>query len=261
MNIYQVDAFTEQPYKGNPAAVCLLSDPKSDEWMKDVAAEMSLPETAFILEETSGFNLRWFTPTSEVDLCGHATLASSHILWEIDKVNKDNKIEFNTKSGILTARKKGKWIELDFPKEIEKRVEPPKKLIEALNIDPVYVGKNRLDYLIEVKSEKIVKQIEPDYKLLKQVDTRGVIVTSRSGSNKYDFISRFFAPAIGIDEDPVTGSAHCCLGPYWQNKLNKKSFIAYQASKRGGTIKIKVGENRVFLNGKALTVLTGELLY
>lgn len=259
MEIYQVDAFTDKPYQGNPAAVCLLEEPKDVDWLKNVASEMSLPETAFILKEEEGYNLRWFTPTSEVELCGHATLASAHVLWETGQVDKSEDIYFKTKSGVLTARRNEEWIELDFPIEAVQEEFTPQLLLNALEVEPLYVGKNRFDYLIEVASEDIVKNIDPDLKLLKEVDTRGVIVTSKSNSKKYDFISRFFAPAIGIDEDPVTGSAHCALAPYWQEKLDKKEFTAYQASSRGGSLKIRLADDRVFLSGKAITVLKGEL--
>jgi len=219
-----------------------------------------LPETAFLLKGKDGYNLRWFTPTSEVDLCGHATLASAHALWETERIDKTRDIKFNTKSGLLIARYKEGWIELDFPIEAPKEEFAPQILLNALNVEPVYVGKNRFDYIIEVNSEEIVKNLDPDFRLLREVETRGVIVTSKSTSNKYDFISRFFAPSIGIDEDPVTGSAHCCLAPYWAEKLNKNEFLAYQASDRGGSIKIRLGEERVYLSGQATMVLKGELM-
>lgn len=260
VKIYQVDAFTPEPYKGNPAAVCILNEPKEDKWMYNVAEEMSLPETAFIHKKEGKFNLRWFTPTHEVDLCGHATLASAKVLWATGMVEKTNDIDFYTKSGVLTVRRKKDWIELDFPIEAGKEVEPPTKLIEALEVNPKYVEKNRMDYLIEVDNEDIIKKINPDFRKLKEVDTRGVIVTSKANSERYDFVSRFFAPAIGIDEDPVTGSAHCCLAPYWKKRLNKNEFTAYQASNRGGSLKIRLGKERVYLSGKAVMVLKGELL-
>ncbi len=260
MKIFQVDAFTEKAFKGNPAAVCLLSELKEDLWMQNVAAEMNLSETAFLYKEDQGYNLRWFTPEHEEELCGHATLASAHVLWETEMVKEDEEIKFQTKSGVLSARKNGEWIEMDFPVEIEEKVKSSDKIKEALGVEPKYVGKNRLDLLVEVTSEDIVRGITPDFKLLKELDTRGVIVTSRANSEEYDFVSRFFAPGVGVNEDPVTGSAHCCLGPYWQDKLNKNEFLAYQASKRGGIIKVRVGENRVFLGGKAVMIFSGKLL-
>ncbi|HKL13067.1 MAG TPA: PhzF family phenazine biosynthesis protein [Halanaerobiales bacterium] len=261
MEIYQVDAFTNQPYKGNPAAVCILDTLQEVSWLTDVAREMSLPETAFLFKQKDGYNLRWFTPTSEVDLCGHATLASAHVLWETKRVDKTQDIKFNTKSGLLVARKNDQWIELDFPIEAPKEEFAPQILLNALDVKPIYVGKNRFDYLIEVESEEIVKNLDPDFRLLKKVESRGVIVTSRSSFKRYDFISRFFAPSIGIDEDPVTGSAHCALAPYWQNKLNINEFLAYQASERGGSLKIRLGDKRVYLSGQAVTVLKGDLYH
>lgn len=260
VRIYQVDTFTEEPFKGNPAAVCILTESKEDNWMYNVAEEMSLPETAFIHKKENRYNLRWFTPTHEVDLCGHATLASAKVLWATGMVEKTKDIDFYTKSGVLTARSKGGWIELDFPIEAENEVDPPAKLIEALDVTPKYVGKNRMDYLIEVDNKEIIQKINPDFRMLKEVDTRGVIVTSKANSERYDFVSRFFAPAIGIDEDPVTGSAHCCLAPYWKKRVNKNKFTAYQASNRGGTLKIRLGKERVYLSGKAIIIMEGKLL-
>jgi len=261
MQICQVDAFTDSAFAGNPAAVCILSEKMEDDWMQNLAAEMNLSETAFIYREGKNFNLRWFTPSSEVDLCGHATLASAHTLWEAGEVSSEETIDFDTKSGILTAEKNEKWIELNFPAEIEEAADIPENMTKALGqIEIVYSGKNRMDYLLEVESEEIVKNIEPDFDLLKKIDTRGIIVTAISASDKYDFVSRFFAPNIGITEDPVTGSAHCCLGPYWSEKLNKNSLIGFQASERGGTVRVKADGNRINLSGKAVTIFRGELL-
>jgi len=261
MQIYQIDAFTDSAFAGNPAAVCILSEKMEDDWMQNLAAEMNLSETAFIYREGKNFNLRWFTPSSEVDLCGHATLASAHTLWEAGEVSSEETIDFDTKSGILTAEKNEKWIELNFPAEIEEAADIPENMTKALGqIEIVYSGKNRMDYLLEVESEEIVKNIEPDFDLLKKIDTRGIIVTAISASDKYDFVSRFFAPNIGITEDPVTGSAHCCLGPYWSEKLNKNSLIGFQASERGGTVRVKVDGNRIYLSGKAVTIFSGEIL-
>ncbi|MFW5995797.1 MAG: PhzF family phenazine biosynthesis protein [Halanaerobiaceae bacterium] len=261
MKIYQVDAFTQEPFAGNPAGVCLLEKKMSDEWMQNVAREMNLSETAFLQPEDKGFRLRWFTPESEVDLCGHATLASAHILWETGMVNESKQINFFSNSGKLTAsRREGGWIELDFPLEQEEESEPPEILLEALGIEPEYVGRNRFDYLLEVESEETVRNLEPDFNLLKKVDTRGVIVTASSRKEEYDFVSRFFVPGIGVDEDPVTGSSHCCLGPYWKKKLGKSELNAVQLSERGGELRVKVLDNgRIKLLGQAVTVLKGEL--
>ncbi|MFC0561561.1 PhzF family phenazine biosynthesis protein [Halalkalibacter alkalisediminis] len=259
--IYVVDAFTNQAFKGNPAAVCVLSTSQDDIWMQNIAAEMNLSETAFLHPYKDGYSLRWFTPNTEVDLCGHATLASAHILWELGHMNSEQPIRFYTKSGVLTASKSGEWIELDFPSEQPKQENIyPKELIEGLGIQPLYVGRNRFDYLIEIDSEQMLRELNPNFSLLEQIDTRGIIVTSKSPSTEYDFFSRCFFPAVGVNEDPVTGSAHCCLGPYWQEKLNKNEFLAYQASKRGGILKIKLHNDRVFLLGQAITILRSELL-
>lgn len=259
MKIYQVDAFTEVPFKGNPAAVCILEKEQTDKWMQDIAGEMNLSETAFLFPMDQGYRLRWFTPYSEVELCGHATLASSHILWEKGYLDKSQEAKFYTKSGLLTAKLDGNWIQLNFPAKPVEETDAPEGLIEALGINPVYVGKSVSDYLVEVDSEEIVKNIKPDFTKLMNVNARGVIVTAKS--TEYDFISRFFAPAIGIFEDPVTGSAHCRLGPYWKKKLGKDAFYAYQASKRGGILKMQVVGERVLIMGKAVTILEGELLY
>lgn len=259
MKIYQVDAFTDKPFKGNPAAVCILEKGPTEKWMQFVASEMNLAETAFLVKMNDGYNLRWFTPKSEVDLCGHATLASAHILWEKGYLKKEQEAKFYTKSGLLTARKDESWLQLNFPATPEEKINTPVELIEALNIKPIYIGKNVFDYLIEVESEEIIYNMEPDFNRLMNVTMRGVIVTAKS--TKYDFVSRFFAPGIGIYEDPVTGSAHCCLGPFWKKRLGKNKFYAYQASERGGVLQIQVVEERVLISGKAITVMEGNLLY
>jgi len=258
MRIYQVDAFTEKPFSGNPAGVCVLNEKPEEILMQNIAREMNLSETAFLIKEGEKYNLRWFTPNAEVDLCGHATLASAHILWEKGYLRKDIEAKFSTKSGLLTAKTSDGWIELNFPALPEEKTEPSVELLEALGTQATYVGKNKFDYLVEVESEEIVTTMKPDFMKLLKVPTRGVIVTSRA--KEYDFVSRFFAPQIDVLEDPVTGSAHCCLGLYWQKKLNKDEFIAYQASKRGGILRVKVADNRVLISGKAITVLEGELL-
>jgi len=259
MKIYQVDSFTNEPFKGNPAGVCILDKPVDETWMQNVALEMNLSETAFLYELENGFNLRWFTTTVEVDLCGHATLASAHILWEKGNLNFEEEATFFTKSGKLTAKKKGDLIELNFPSDPPAEIEVIIKITEALNIKSIYFGKGKFDYLIEVLNEDELLKIEPNFSALKELTERGVIVTAKSFSPKYDFISRFFAPAAGINEDPVTGSAHCCVGPYWGNKLNKNKLIGYQASERGGMVYVEVKDNRVVLGGNAVTILEAEL--
>ena len=258
--IVQVDAFTDRPYAGNPAAVCVLPGPREAGWMQLVAREMNLSETAFLLRREDGFSLRWFTPTVEVELCGHATLASAHVLWETGALAPGEQARFHTRSGSLTADQRGDWIELDFPAEPEQPVEAPEGLLEALGVAPRYIGRNRFDYLVQVESEAVVRALRPDLGLLATVPTRGVIATSRAASPEYDFVSRFFAPGVGVDEDPVTGSAHCCLGPHWASRLGKREFIAYQASARGGVVRVRVQGDRVLLGRQAVTVLRGKLV-
>ncbi len=257
--LFQVDAFTDKPFAGNPAAVCLLPGPRDEKWMQDVAREMNLSETAFLYPQQEGYNLRWFTPAVEVDLCGHATLASAHVLWEIGRLKPTEQARFHTKSGLLTATRRGDWIELDFPATPPKPTTAPAELARALGVTPRSVGQSRFDYLVEAESEQTVRRLKPDFALLATLPIRGLIVTARSGSPPYDFVSRFFAPQSGVPEDPVTGSAHCCLGPFWQTRLGKSEFLAYQASARGGVIRVRVGGERVYLGGQAVTVLRGEL--
>ena len=260
IKIFQVDAFTSKPFLGNPAGVCILPKSADEAWMQNVAREMNLAETAFLFREGEEYQLRWFTPAVEVDLCGHATLASAHVLWEKGYLAPTKQARFQTRSGLLTADRKSEWIAMNFPAEEAKDSTAPPEMISALGIIPVYVGKNRFDYIIEVGSEQIVRSIQPNLPLLAATTTRGAIVTSLSSSPEYDFVSRFFAPAIGIPEDPVTGSAHCCLGLYWKKRLKKNQFRAYQASARGGTLKVRVQGDRVSLGGQAVTILEGELL-
>jgi PhzF family phenazine biosynthesis protein len=258
--LFHVDAFTDRPFAGNPAAVCLLPSWRPDRWLSAVAGEMNLSETAFVVRNGDGFDLRWFTPKVEVDLCGHATLAPAHILWEQGAVKAGEEIRFSTKSGILTARRQGDDIELDFPLKKEEPAQAPPGLLEALGVQQRYVGKNQFDYLVEVESEAILRGMAPDFKRLIAIPVRGIIVTSRSADPTFDFVSRFFAPAVGVDEDPVTGSAHCCLGAFWQKRLGKSEFVAYQASARGGVVKVSVANGRAFLGGRAVTVARGELV-
>ncbi|MFM6039754.1 MAG: PhzF family phenazine biosynthesis protein [Sphaerospermopsis kisseleviana] len=258
--ITQVDAFTNTLFTGNPAAVCVLATPQPDDWMQQVAQEMNLSETAFLIKENDGFNLRWFTPSVEVPLCGHATLASAHVLWSEGHLSPDKEARFYTKSGLLIAQKKDNWIELDFPVNYSQTTEPPSALSEVLGIDYKSVYLNSLGYLVEVESAELVREMQPNFQQMKKLPVANVIVTS-IGDGEYDFVSRFFAPGLGIDEDPVTGAAHCCLAPFWRERLKKDEFLAYQASRRGGVVKVYYpGENRVFLAGQAITVMRGELL-
>jgi len=258
VRIVQVDSFTNRPFAGNPAAVCVLPAPREESWMRDVAREMNLSETAFLDPSGDGFHLRWFTPAVEVALCGHATLASAHVLWQDGHLPHGAVARFHTKSGLLTAVQKDDWIEMDFPAAGNAPAVAPALLAEALGLQPVYVGKNRFDYLVEADSEATLRALDPDYSTLRKLPVRGIIVTAR-GSD-YDFVSRFFAPGSGIDEDPVTGSSHCALGPYWAGKLGKTTFRAFQASARGGEVGVRVEGDRVILSGQAVTVLQGDLL-
>ena len=258
-NIIQVDAFTDRPFAGNPAAVCILSQERDAQWMQNVAREMNLSETAFLLRQEDGYNLRWFTPAVEVELCGHATLASAHVLWETVCLKQEEEARFHTLSGLLTAKLKGGWIEMNFPAERETAAPATPGLEKALGVTFNYVGKNRFDYLVEVNAEEAIRNMAPDFTLLGAIPMRGVMVTSRSASREYDFISRFFAPQVGVNEDPVTGSAHCCLGPYWSKRLGKNELTGYQASSRGGVVRVRPEGDRVIIGGQAVTVLQGEL--
>jgi PhzF family phenazine biosynthesis protein len=254
-----VDAFTSTPFAGNPAAVCVLSAPADEKWMKNVAREMNLSETAFLHPENGGYRLRWLTPAVEVDLCGHATLASAHVLWEDTHIPLDAEARFHTRSGLLTCRRNGDWIEMNFPAKLAEPAETPAQLADALGTDLLYVGRNQFDYLVEVADEATLRALNPNHHLLRQLPVRGVIVTARG--TDYDFVSRFFAPGSGIDEDPVTGSAHSALTPFWSKRLNKAEMIGFQASARGGVVKVRLEGDRVFMSGQAVTVLRGELLF
>ncbi len=261
IRIVQVDAFTNQPFAGNPAAVCVLAEPRPDEWMRNVAREMNLSETAFLTPRDGEYNLRWLTPAVEVDLCGHATVASAHVLWEDGHLPQGKQARFHTRSGLLTADRRGEWIELDFPAKSAEPAEPPAGLLESLGVQQArFVGKNAWDYLVEIDSEDALRALSPDHTSLRKIPVRGVIVTARPSGGEFDFVSRFFAPGSGIDEDPVTGSAHTALGPYWAGRLGKTEFTAFQASARGGVVRVTLKGDRVLLGGQAVTVMTGELL-
>ena len=257
--VHQVDAFTSEPFAGNPAAVCILESARDESWMQHVAREMNLSETAFLVPRDDGWDLRWFTPTVEVELCGHATLASAHVLWETGALAAGRAAAFHTKSGVLTATRDGELIELDFPATPAAQAPTPLGLDSALGALPRWVGKTRFDYLLELESEDAVLSLAPDHGKLRELSVRGVIVTARSSGDR-DFVSRFFAPGSGIDEDPVTGSAHCALAPFWAERIGRDALVGYQASKRGGTVRVRVDGDRVRLGGSAVTVLRGELL-
>ena len=259
MELYNVNTFTEQAFRGNPAAVCILQEEKEEEWMQQIAKETNLPVTAFIHRIQNNYVLRWFTPTTEIPICGHGTLASAYIIWKKGYQEADKQISFHTKSGVLTSQLKGDWVQLEFPAIPEKKIIAPDLLIRALGVNLKYVGENKLDYLVEVDSEEIVRSLKPNIQSIAQLPVRGVIVTSRSNTSEYDFVSRFFSPAQGLNEDYVTGSAHCCLGTYWKRKLQKSEFTAFQASNRGGMLKVNVLDDTVFLSGKAVTIFEGNL--
>ena len=261
--IVHVDAFTDAPFGGNPAAVCVQTAVRDERWMQHVAREMNLSETAFLAarrDRDEGYDLRWFTPTHEVDLCGHATLASAHVLWETGELAGSAVARFHTRSGLLTATRQGAWIELDFPATPDTAADPPAGLADALGVQPLYVGQSRFDFLVELADEAAIRGVRPDFTRLRALAARGVMITSRADDPGIDFVSRYFAPAFGIDEDPATGSTHCALGPFWSRRLNKRSFVARQISARGGTLKVTLDGDRVRLGGQAVTVLRGELL-
>jgi len=258
--LYQVDAFTHTPFSGNPAAVCLLPEEQPAAWMLSVAAEMNLSETAFLWPIGEGYTLRWFTPSVEVQLCGHATLASAHILWESGMLDHSLPAHFFTHSGQLTAILQNDGIEMDFPSSPTEPAEVTPDLLAALGEEAIDTRQSGNKYLIVVDGEDRVRRLQPDFVALRQLPGRGVIVTSQAETAGFDFVSRYFAPWVGINEDPVTGSAHCILGPYWAKKLGKASLCAYQASARGGMLDVRPDGERVYLRGQAVTVLSGELL-
>jgi PhzF family phenazine biosynthesis protein len=258
-----VDAFTDRPFAGNAGAVCVLSRPADEAWMRAVAREMNLSETAFLHPEPGGdgYRLRWFTPAVEINLCGHGTLASAHALWESERVPRESEIRFHTHSGLLTANRDGSFINLDFPAIAVAPCSAPAGLVAALGgAEPRWVGRNEGDYLLELPSEAAVRALKPDFHALAALPLRVVMVTAAPAAAPYDFVSRFFAPGSGIDEDPVTGSAHCALGPYWAARLGKTTLLAHQASARGGTLRVTPRGPRVILAGQAVTVTRGEII-
>ena len=261
VRIVTVDAFTSVPFAGNPAAVCVLQERRPEEWLRHVAREMNLSETAFIWPRDGEFDLRWLTPAVEVDLCGHATVAAAHVLWEDGHLQAGKQARFHSRSGLLTAVGRGGWIELDFPVKAAAVAEAPAGLLEGIGVSsPVCIAKNKFDYLVEIESEDELRKLQPDHGTLRKIPVRGVMVTARSASEEFDFVSRFFAPGSGIDEDPVTGSAHAALGPYWSARLGKSEMTAYQASARGGVVRVRMNSDRVVLSGQAVTVMQAMLL-
>lgn len=263
ITILQVDAFTDHLFGGNPAAVCVLSAPASETWMRVVAAEMNLSETAFLHPYEDGYQLRWFTPTSEVDLCGHATLASAHVLWSEGHLPPPQSARFYTRSGLLTATQEHGWITLNFPLQPLSPIAPPPELLKSLRgLQPqsvAYGGTAESNYLVELPSEDHVRSLQPDFAIMNLLPAQGVIVTASCEEAEVDFVSRYFAPAVGINEDPVTGSAHCSLVPFWEGKLGKSSFFAKQVSDRSGILKVRREGDRVYISGQAVTVMKGML--
>lgn len=255
---YVVDAFTDRPFAGNPAAVVPLQEWRDDQWLQSVAMEFNLAETAFLVPNENGFDLRWFTPNAEVDLCGHATLASAMVLAELGNLADGSRVAFSTRSGSLTVERLGSMLLMDFPALTAEPALPPPGLLESLNGAPLYVGRSKFDFVIEYASEKIVRSITPDFNRLKKVQCRGVVVTARSDNSQFDFVSRFFAPAVGINEDPVTGSAHCLLAPYWGGRMGKSKMVGYQASSRGGVVEVALRGERVILGGKGIVFARGS---
>jgi PhzF family phenazine biosynthesis protein len=265
--IVQVDAFSSEPFRGNPAAVCVLEQPGEEAWMQSVAREMNLSETAFLYPRGDAYHLRWFTPSTEVELCGHATLASAHVLWQDGYLRPAEPALFEARSGRLKATTSAEGIELDFPARPAGDPAPEEvatALVEALGVQPLGLAHNPFDYIVELQSEAAVRAVRPDFGRLALIARRGVIVTASAGEelaeSGVDFVSRFFAPAYGIDEDPVTGSAHCTLGPFWEQRLGRSQLTGYQASERGGLVRVRMRGERVTLIGQAVTVLEGTLL-
>ena len=260
LKLYQIDAFTSEPFAGNPAGVVFLDAPRPDHWMQAVASEMNLSETAFLLREGEGWRLRWFTPAVEVELCGHATLASAQALFEEAFLARGERARFETRSGSLSAVHRGERIELDFPQRPERPAKAPEGLVEALGERPLYLGCSAEDYLALYSDDQVVRALRPDFTRLSSLTPRGVMVTARSSDQRYDFVSRFFAPAVGINEDPVTGSAHCTLAPFWASRLGRSELTGFQASARGGVVHVRLAGDRVILGGAASTVFKGDLL-
>ena len=256
---FHVDAFSARPFTGNPAVVCLLAAARPARWLQAVAAEMNVSETAFVQPRTGGFGLRWFTPSVEVDLCGHATLAAAHVLWSEGVAPPASPLRFHTRSGVLAATHRGTRIELDFPARIARACAAPAGLVKALGAAPRFVGRNADDYLVELASERAVRALRPDLAAIARLPARGVVVTARA-SGRVHFVSRFFGPAVGVPEDPVTGSAHCALAPFWGERLGRTKLRGYQASARGGTVEVELAGERVLLRGQAVTTVRGELL-
>ena len=258
--LWIVDSFADAPFSGNPAAVCMLPGRRPDSLHQALAAEMKQSATAFLARQEGDWSLRWFTATTELELCGHGTLAAAHFLWESGRLQRTTDARFHSRSGVLTAASDGDWIVLDFPKTPSAEVAQPQGLAEAIGCTPLWVGRSKFDVLVRVGTAEMVRSLSPDFTRLASISARGVIVTAEGDTRGVDFVSRFFAPRTGIPEDPVTGSAHCALAPYWTDQLGRPALTGYQASARGGVVRVEVKGERVLLAGKARTVVRGELL-
>jgi PhzF family phenazine biosynthesis protein len=258
--LVQVDAFTGKPFAGNPAAVCILDSPRDALWMQDVAREMNLSETAFVEKAEDGWALRWFTPAIEVDLCGHATLASAHVIWEEGIASPDTDITFTTRSGPLVCHKRSDRIEMDFPARPVRDIDAPRELLDAVGVEPLAAAHSEVGYVLLLGSEDEVRKTKPDFVRLRAIADGWTCITAAGASGGFDFVSRFFAPQAGIDEDPVTGSAHCALADFWYKRTGRNDFRAYQCSERGGVVFVRTEGDRVRLGGQAVTVLRGKLV-
>jgi len=258
--IYQVDAFTTEAFRGNPAGVCILEKDMPEEWMQNVAMEMNLSETAFILPDKGFFRIRFFSPEAEIPLCGHATLSSSHILYETGFVPLEKEIKFLSKAGELIIRSEGSWVTMNFPAYGLDRIEIPDSLERIIGIIPSELHKTAHGWtFVLLKNESEVRDLKPDFKLMKNSGFGDMIVTAVSEDKNYDFCVRCFAPALGIDEDPVTGSAHCALVPFWHTRTGRKEFMSHQVSRRGGVLKVALKGDRVEISGQARTIIKGQL--
>jgi PhzF family phenazine biosynthesis protein len=255
LTLYQIDAFASKPFEGNPAAVCPLDEWLPDKIMQSIAQENNLSETAFFIPTGDGFHIRWFTPTCEVDLCGHATLAAAYVLFNI-LGHKSDKIKFNSKSGMLAVTKDDERLVMDFPAQPPVLCDIPKEIVEAFDVAPIECLKSE-DFIVVFKNEIDIESANPDFEQLKKLDLRGVIITAKS--SRYDFIARFFAPKYGVPEDPVTGSAYTQLAPYWASKIGPKRFSVKQVSSRGGELSCEIVDDRVLISGKAIKYLEGKI--
>jgi PhzF family phenazine biosynthesis protein len=259
--LYQVDAFTSEPFRGNPAGICLLESDASDDWMQAVAAEMNLSETAFLVKRDDAWHIRYFTPEVEIPLCGHTTVASAHVLWSEGIVADSQPVHFSAKGGEFIGTREDGRITIDFPAHTCDEAQPPVGLSDAIGATPASAHRIREGgWLIEFESEQTVATLSPDLLRLRSIKPGGLIATAQSSTRARDFVSRFFAPDIGIDEDPVTGVAHLALGPYWAKRLGKTEMTAVQLSRRTGTLRVRVADDRVYIMADAATVFRAELL-